>query len=85
MEIDFPYYWNAGVCSFALLFNPRTSEPNQFISHEEMDEQPDQMDFYPSAWSPVNKSELLTIGLPMGNEKAYSISKVVQQVGFTNL
>jgi hypothetical protein len=24
-------------------------------------------------------------GLPMGNEKTYSMSKVVQQVGFTNL
>jgi hypothetical protein len=22
MEIDFPYCWNAGVCSFTLLFNP---------------------------------------------------------------
>jgi hypothetical protein len=31
------------------------------FSHEEMDEQPDQMDFYSSAY----KSELSTLGLPM--------------------
>jgi hypothetical protein len=52
---------------------------------EEMDKHPDQMDFYSSAWSLVNKSELSTIGLPMGNKRNYSMSKVVQQVGFTNL
>jgi hypothetical protein len=42
--------------------------PNQVDSSsrmEEMDEQPNQMDFYPSAWSPVNQSELSTLGLPM--------------------
>jgi hypothetical protein len=54
MEIDLPCYWDAGVCSFTLLFNPCVPKPSQFISHEETDEQPDQMDFYPSAWSPVN-------------------------------
>jgi hypothetical protein len=85
IEIDFPCYWDAEVCSFALLFKPCIPKPSHFISHEEMDEQPDQMDFYPNAWSTVNKCELSTIGLSMGNEKAYSMSKVVQQVGFTNL
>jgi hypothetical protein len=85
MKIGFPCCWDAGVCSFALLFNPCISEPSQFISHDETDEQLDQMDFYPRAWSLVNKSELLTTGLSMGNEKAYSMSKVVQHVGFTNL
>jgi hypothetical protein len=85
MEIDFPCCWDAGVCSFALLFNLCIPEPSQFISHEETDEQPDQMNFYPNAWSLVNQSELPTIGLSMGTKKAYSMSKVVQQVGFTNL
>jgi len=33
----------AGVCSFALLFNPCILEPNQFILHEETDEQLEQM------------------------------------------
>jgi hypothetical protein len=28
MEICFPYYWNAGVCSFALLFNPCIPYPS---------------------------------------------------------
>jgi hypothetical protein len=65
LEICFPCCWNAGVYSFALLFNPCIPEPSQFISHEEMDEQPDQMDFYPSAGSPVNQNELSTLGLPM--------------------
>jgi hypothetical protein len=65
MEIDFPYCWNAGVCSFAFLFNPCILEPSQFTSYEETDEQPDQMDFCPSAWPIVNKSELSTLGLPM--------------------
>jgi hypothetical protein len=65
MVICFPCCWDAGVCSFALLFNPCTSEPSHFISHEETDEQPDQMDFYPSAWSPVSRSKLSTVGLPM--------------------
>jgi hypothetical protein len=74
-----------GVCSFALLFNPCIPEPSLFISHEETDEQPDQMDFYPSAWSPGDKSELLTLGLLMDYKRTYSMSKVVQQVGFTNL
>jgi hypothetical protein len=46
MEIGFPYCWDAGVCSFALLFNPCIPEPSQFISHKETDEQHDQMDFY---------------------------------------
>jgi hypothetical protein len=32
---------------------------------EETDEQPDQMDFYPSAWSPISQSKLSTVGLPM--------------------
>jgi hypothetical protein len=50
-----------------------------------MDEQPDQMDFYPSAWSPVNKNELSTIGLPMDDKRTFSMSKVVQQVRSTNL
>jgi hypothetical protein len=49
MEIDFPCCWNAGVCSFALLFNPYIPEPSQFISPEETDEPHDHMDFYPSA------------------------------------
>jgi hypothetical protein len=84
-EICFPCCWNAGVCSFALLFNICISEPSQLISHEETDEPHDQMDFYPNVWSPVNKNEPSTIGLPMDNKKAYSMSKVVQQVGFTNL
>jgi hypothetical protein len=61
--------------------------PNQVSSSrmKEMDEQPDQMDFYPSAWSPVNQSELSTFGLSMNNKRTYPMSKVVQQVGFTNL
>jgi hypothetical protein len=33
MEIGFLCYWDAGVCSFALLFNPCILEPSQFISH----------------------------------------------------
>jgi hypothetical protein len=85
MEIGFSCRWDAGVCSFALLFNPCIPSPSQFISHEETDEPPDQMDFYPNAWSTVNKSELSTLGLPMGNKRNCSMSKVVQQVGFTNL
>jgi hypothetical protein len=32
MVICFPYCWDAGVCSFALLFNPCIPEPSQFIS-----------------------------------------------------
>jgi hypothetical protein len=31
-----------------LLFNPYIPEPSLFILHEEMDEQSDQMDFYPN-------------------------------------
>jgi hypothetical protein len=54
MEIGFSCRWDAGVCSVALLFNLCISEPSQFISHEEMDEQPDQMDFYSNTWSLVN-------------------------------
>jgi hypothetical protein len=65
MEIGFPCCWNAGVCSFALLFNLCIPEPSHFISHEEMDEQPDQMDFYPNAWPFASKCELSTFGLPM--------------------
>jgi hypothetical protein len=58
MEICFPCYWNTWVCSFALLFNPCIPKPSQFISHEEMDEQSDQMDFYPNAWPFASRSEL---------------------------
>jgi hypothetical protein len=47
LEIDFPCCWDAGVCSFVLLFNPCIPEPSLFILHEEMDEQFDQIDFYP--------------------------------------
>jgi hypothetical protein len=65
MEIDFPYCWNAGVCSFAFLFNPCIPEPSQFTSYEETDEQPDQMDFYPNTWSFASRCELSTLGLPM--------------------
>jgi hypothetical protein len=65
MEICFPRYWSAGVCSFALLFNPCILEPSLFILHEEMDEQSDQMDFYPNAWPFASKCELSTLGLPM--------------------
>jgi hypothetical protein len=65
LEIDFPCCWDAGVCSFALLFNPCISEPIPFISHAKTGEQHDQMDFYPSAWSPGDLSELWTLGLPM--------------------
>jgi hypothetical protein len=54
MEICFTCCWDAGVCSFALLFNPCIPEPTPFISHEETDEQLDQMDFYPNEWSLVN-------------------------------
>jgi hypothetical protein len=62
MEIDFPCCWDAGVCSFALLSNPCIPSPSGwFISHEETDKQPDQMDFYSSAY----KSKLSTLGLPM--------------------
>jgi hypothetical protein len=41
--------------------------PNQVSSSriEEMDEQPDQMNFYPNTGSPISKCELLTLGLPM--------------------
>jgi hypothetical protein len=45
----FPSYSDAGVCSFALLFNPCIPEPSRFISPEETNEQLDQMDFYPNA------------------------------------
>jgi hypothetical protein len=45
MEIDFSCCWDAGICSFVPLFTPCTSEPSHFISHEETDEQPDQMDW----------------------------------------
>jgi hypothetical protein len=69
MEINSPCCWDAGVCSFALLFNPCIPEPSQFISPEETDEQHDRIDFYSSAWSPVNKSELSTIGLSMDNKR----------------
>jgi hypothetical protein len=31
------------------LINPCIPEPSRFILHEETDEQPDQMDFYPNA------------------------------------
>jgi hypothetical protein len=65
MEICFPRCWSAGVCSFSLLFNPCIPEPSPFISHEETDEQPKQMDFCPSAWSTVSMSKLSIIGLPM--------------------
>jgi hypothetical protein len=65
MGICFPCCWNAGVCSFALLFNPCIYEPSRFISHEETDEQHDQMDFYPNAWPFANKCELSTLSLPM--------------------
>jgi hypothetical protein len=65
MEIGFPCCWDAGVCSFAPLFNPCIPKPSQFISHEETDEQPDQMDFYPNAWPFASKCELSTLGLPM--------------------
>jgi hypothetical protein len=66
MEIDFPGCWDAGVCSFVLLFNPCISYPSGwFISHEETDKQPDQMDFYPNAWPFACKCELWTLGLPM--------------------
>jgi hypothetical protein len=84
-SLDFLCCWNVGVCSFALSFNPCIPEPSQFISHEETDEQPVQMDFYPNEWSPTSKCELSTLGLPMGTKRTYSMSKVVQQVGFTNL
>jgi hypothetical protein len=50
MEICFPCCWDAGVCSFALLL---------------IQVFPNQMDFYPSAWSPGDLSELSTLGLPM--------------------
>ena len=33
----------------SLSYFPCISEPSPFISHEETDEQPDQMDFYPNA------------------------------------
>jgi hypothetical protein len=65
MEICFPCCWDAGVCSFAPLFNPCITSASQFISHEETDEQPDQMDFYPNAWPFVSECELSTVGLPM--------------------
>jgi hypothetical protein len=65
MEICFPCYWDAGVCSFAPLFNPYIPKPSQFILHEETDEQPDLRDLYPSAWPLVSKCELSTLGLPM--------------------
>jgi hypothetical protein len=73
MEIDFPCCWDAGVCSFTLLFNPCISEPSQFISHVETDEQPDQMDFYPNAWSLASKCELSNLGLPMDNKDLLNV------------
>jgi hypothetical protein len=41
--------------------------PNQVSSSrmEEMDEQPDQIDFYPNARPFASKCELSTLGLPM--------------------
>jgi hypothetical protein len=45
-----------------------------------MDEQPDRMDFYSNARSLVSKCELVNPGLPMGNKRIYSMSKVVQLV-----
>jgi hypothetical protein len=65
MEIYFPCCWSAGVCSFALLFNSCIPGPSRFISHEETDEQLDQMDFYPNVWFPVSKCKLSTLDLPM--------------------
>jgi hypothetical protein len=61
MEIGFPCCWDAGVCSFTLLFNPCILEPGQFISHEETDEQHDQMDFYSSAWLWQNRPNYSSI------------------------
>jgi hypothetical protein len=56
------------------------------LSHvEEMDEQPDQMYLYPNTRPPTHKCELSTSGLPMGNKRTCSTSRVVQRVGFTNL
>jgi hypothetical protein len=57
--------FDLGVCLFTFLFNLCIPEPSQFILPKETEEQPDQMDFYPSAWSLVNQSELTTLGLPM--------------------
>jgi hypothetical protein len=61
--------------------------PNQvgLSRMEETDEQPDQMDFYPNAWSPTSKCETLNLGLLMDNKRTCSMTKVVQQVGFTKL
>jgi hypothetical protein len=85
MEICFPCCWDAEVCSFALLFNPCIPGPSQFILHEETGERPDQMDFYPSAWPFGSKMWTLNPWLTDGTERTCSMSKVVQQVGFTNL
>jgi hypothetical protein len=72
------------VHSLSYLFHA-FSEQVSLFSVEEMDEQSDQMNFYSNTRPPANKYELSTPGLPMGNKRTCSMSKVVQRVGFTNL
>jgi hypothetical protein len=64
IEICYPCCWDAGV-SLPYLIHVF---PHQVSSScmEEMDEQPDRMDFYSNIWSLVNQCELSTIGLTMG-------------------
>jgi hypothetical protein len=55
------------VHSLSYLIHVFPNQVNQVNSSrmEEMDEQPDWMDFYSSAWFPVTKCELSTLGLPI--------------------
>jgi hypothetical protein len=85
LKLDFPCCWNAGVCSFALLFNPCIPGLSQFLSHEETEEQPDQMDFCPSAWSTVSMSELSAVGLPMVLRGHAQCQKWFNKLVLTNL
>jgi hypothetical protein len=66
----------------SLSYFPCISEPSPFISPEETDEPPDQMDFYPNVWPLACKCELSTPWLTNGTERICLMSKVVQQVGF---
>jgi hypothetical protein len=68
----------------SLLCWPMHFQPCWFVI-KEINEQHGGMDLYSSIWPPASKCEPSTLDLPMGNKRTCSMSKVVQQVGFTNL
>jgi hypothetical protein len=68
----------------SLLCWPMHFQPCWFVI-KEINEQHGGMNLYSSIWPPASKCELSTLDLPMGTKRTYSMSKVVQQVGFTNL